>query len=343
MSSHLYAKPLWNAGLALLVSGCLTIAIAAAPTATYTVTFDSTWSAATHPEDFPSNAHFSSLIGGTHNAEASFWDSGELASPGIQAVAETGSPDVLRDEINAAIMAGTARDVIAGPGLASPGSASASFDIHQSHPLVSLITMVAPSPDWFIGVHDLPLFDNGRWVEEVEVIIFPYDAGTDSGLTYTSSNVATIPPAPIALLQVPPVLVEGIVPPMGTLTFRRTDLVCQVALNQASYTVGDTIATETLRLESQREEVTTVEVGIWFQAVGTPPELPAAPISIVNEVVALESGNEMNFDPVSLLDVTDETPPGPYVLGCRAIDPVTKALRYESIQTVEVMPPAENP
>src|SRR5688500_14268429 len=49
---------------------------AAPETAPYRVTFDSTWSATTHPQDFPSNAHFSGLIGGTHKAAVTFWEPG---------------------------------------------------------------------------------------------------------------------------------------------------------------------------------------------------------------------------------------------------------------------------
>jgi len=59
--------------------------------ASYTVTFTSTWSASTHPVDFPTSAHFSGLIGATHSNRVVFWRTGELASPGIQAMAELGS------------------------------------------------------------------------------------------------------------------------------------------------------------------------------------------------------------------------------------------------------------
>ena len=40
-------------------------------TARYRVRFNATWSATTHPNDFPSAPHFSGLIGGTHNEEPS--------------------------------------------------------------------------------------------------------------------------------------------------------------------------------------------------------------------------------------------------------------------------------
>ncbi len=90
------------------------------------------------------------------------------------------------------------------------------------------------------------------------------------------------------------------------------------------------MATETLRLVSQLDETTTGEVGLWFQAPGTQPE------SIVNDVFTLEPGAEMSFEPVSFGQITADSPRGTYLLGCRVIDPITKELRYESIQEVEV-------
>ena len=51
-------------------------------TARYTVTFQSTWSATSHPVDFPASAHFSGLIGATHSHKAVFWSSGIPATSG---------------------------------------------------------------------------------------------------------------------------------------------------------------------------------------------------------------------------------------------------------------------
>ena len=58
--------------------------------ATYTVTFTATWSAETHPYEFPAGAHWSGLIGASHSSGVTFWAIGELASAGIQQMAETG-------------------------------------------------------------------------------------------------------------------------------------------------------------------------------------------------------------------------------------------------------------
>ena len=81
---------------------------------TYKVTFNTTWSEETHPDDFPSNPHFSGLIGASHNEKVTFWKEAELASPGIKNMAETGSKNPLNTEITNAILGGTAFKLISG-------------------------------------------------------------------------------------------------------------------------------------------------------------------------------------------------------------------------------------
>lgn len=60
---------------------------------------------------------------------------------------------------------------------------------------VSVIAMIAPSPDWFVGVDSTELCGNdGKWKESVPAMLLPaWDAGTDSGTTFTAENVETIP------------------------------------------------------------------------------------------------------------------------------------------------------
>ncbi len=168
--------------------------LARAETAEYRVTFESTWSAQTHPHEFPTSAHFSGLIGGTHNDQVSFWQVGSLASQGIQDMAEMGSKTALQQEVQAAIAAGTANAVLSGGGISpSPGSVSLTFDVEDAFPLVTLVSMLAPSPDWFVGVSGLDLHPNGTWIPQVTVDLALYDAGTDSGPSFTSPNQATVP------------------------------------------------------------------------------------------------------------------------------------------------------
>lgn len=64
---------------------------------------------------------------------------------------------------------------------------------HPPSPQVSFVVRIVPSPDWFVGVDSLDLCDGDRWREQVAVDLYPYDAGTDSGFTFSSPNFATIP------------------------------------------------------------------------------------------------------------------------------------------------------
>jgi hypothetical protein len=207
-----------------LPSGAPTAGSTATPTARYQVTFDATWSVQSHPRDFPPNPHFSPLVGGTHSARENFWEPGRIASDGIEAMAERGNPSLLADEIRAAVGRGNAEFVLRGDPLAlSPGSVGLEFAISDRFPLVTLVTMVAPSPDWFVGVHDLPLLEDGAWVEELRVVLFAYDAGTDSGGTYVAPDLDTRPRQPIGLIDGPPLRLGGRVAELGAFTFKRLE------------------------------------------------------------------------------------------------------------------------
>jgi hypothetical protein len=165
---------------------------------TYRLTFISYWSSTSHPIDFPSDAHFSGLIGGTHHDGFVMWEPGELASPGIQRMAETGSKSPLDEEVMAAIDAGLADVLISGGSMpVSPGEVTVAFEIQESHPLVSVVTMVAPSPDWFVGVNGVSLRGAEGWIPNLTVDLLVWDSGTDSGETFTAPNEVTDPPVPI--------------------------------------------------------------------------------------------------------------------------------------------------
>lgn len=209
---------------ALLVALAQVVAIAATAHAaadgtfaTYQLRFQATWSEATHPTDFPSNPHFSGLIGGTHNDQVSFWQPGGLATAGIENMAERGRKTELMAEVEAAIAQGTAWSVVSDRGISpSPGVRTISFDVSSTHPRATIVSMLAPSPDWFVGTNAQVLRDDGGWINEIAVDLNVYDAGTDSGTTFTSPNANTNPQEPIALLDDFPFQNA---PPVGTYAF----------------------------------------------------------------------------------------------------------------------------
>ncbi|GAB4317561.1 MAG: hypothetical protein Kow0074_06220 [Candidatus Zixiibacteriota bacterium] len=137
-------------------------------------------------------------------------------------MAEFGATGPLAAEIASAQQSESAEHLLLGNGIAiSPGEVSLDFDISLDFPLVTLVSMIAPSPDWFVGVSGLALFDGSDWVDSLVIELYPYDAGTDSGTDYASPNEATNPPGDIAPINSGPLWVNGVLPPIGTFTFVR--------------------------------------------------------------------------------------------------------------------------
>ncbi len=161
----------------------------------YQVQFKGTWTTASLAQgvSIPSGAHFTTMVGAAHSSSVTFWESGGTATSGIESVAETGGTSTFRSEVNSAITAKTAREWInVGSGLLT-FTRTSSFDVSESFPLVTLISMVAPTPDWFVGVSNLSLHDGSDWVDRKEVDLFPYDAGTEDGSGFSLSNPNTNP------------------------------------------------------------------------------------------------------------------------------------------------------
>ncbi|XP_045137265.1 spondin-1-like isoform X2 [Portunus trituberculatus] len=166
--------------------------------AKYEVTFEGLWSRHTHPKDFPNNewlTHFSDIIGASHSKDYMVWEYGKEASDGLQQVAEWGSTRRLESELKR--QSNHIRTIIKARGLWYPnvnGKTFAVFRVDNRHHLMSLVSMLGPTPDWIVGVSALELcLTNCSWVTHKTLNLYPYDAGTDSGVTYDSASVATLP------------------------------------------------------------------------------------------------------------------------------------------------------
>ena len=172
--------------------------------ATYDVEFESVWeSVANNPTtgqstiDLPGNAHWSDLVITTHKTAGTFLMMGAAASPGIESVAETGATITFQAEVNNSADANQFINA-GGLGTAKGTITSNGLQVSEDFPLVSLASMIAPSPDWFIGINGLTLRSgnnsvNNGWKDTFTVDIFPYDAGTEDGNGYSLNNSATNP------------------------------------------------------------------------------------------------------------------------------------------------------
>jgi hypothetical protein len=167
---------------------CVLPATALAVSVTYRLEVVNTWSTTTHPGAFPQDPHFSWLGGGTHSDRVSFWSVGELASPGMEQMAETGVTTMLLGEVQTAVGAGDAFAPVEWRQWFCPsevthlscGSLVVEFEVDENFPLVTLVSMLGPTPDWFVGTDALNLRPGGSWVPSLETTLFPYDGGTIS-------------------------------------------------------------------------------------------------------------------------------------------------------------------
>ncbi len=194
-------------------------------TARYEVVFTAVWDRSTHGNQppFPAGAHFSRVVGATHIPAVEFWRTDGIATPGIESMAETGGVGALCREIRAEADQDRSSVCVSGdePSFSSPGSVRFTFDAKADHPLVTLVSMIAPSPDWFVGISGMPLREESCWVEKIELDLVGYDAGTDSGATFTAGDADVTPHQPIGLISELPASVRE--EPFARLALTRVD------------------------------------------------------------------------------------------------------------------------
>ena len=184
-------------------SGAVAYRVVPPMDATYRITFEGAFTkeALAPGVRVPGGAHFTTLIGGIHNTGITFWERGGAASPGVENMAELGLTNAFRTEITTAYP--DAADVLEVP-VGSGPTPKAEFEVAVSgeHASLTLTSMIAPSPDWFVGISGMPLLrHDGSWEYGGTVDLFPYDAGTENGERFSLNNDATIPHRMIASIR----------------------------------------------------------------------------------------------------------------------------------------------
>ncbi len=154
-------------------------------TVKYRVEIRPTWNSSS-PAWPDHSAHFSWIGGATHNTNIKFWEVGTLASPGIDQMAVTGVTTDLIAEIQAEIDKGNAENLIDERHWFCPdeithancGELSFEVIVNRNYPLITLASMLGPSPDWFIGVESLSMLDkDGNFIPQLMLELYPHDAG----------------------------------------------------------------------------------------------------------------------------------------------------------------------
>jgi hypothetical protein len=199
-------------------------AAASMPTgsAEYTVIVKSTWTKVSHPFEYPSGAHFSGMIGASHNAKYSIFAIGRRPTPGLERLSEEGKHSPLDTEIRSAIDQGSALMMFESGGIKNwRDSMVATVRVDSAHPLVSVVNMIAPSPDWFTGASDVNLANDGAWITRRTVTLYAYDSGGDDGTTYKAKDKDTNPKKPTTRAATRHFVIKGRVKPVATVTFVR--------------------------------------------------------------------------------------------------------------------------
>jgi hypothetical protein len=192
--------------------------------AAYSVVFDLNWNSTDFPTDYPSGPHFSPVVGWVHSVDQTLFQENTIASSGIEQMAETGATSVLVSEMKSLVAEGKGLSTYTGSGhMGGVGSINIKIAVSKEFSAVTLATMVAPSPDWFVaGVNVNLMGEDGTFVDEKTVVGYVYDAGSDNGSTFTSPNSNTDPKIPIAKITNPP-LGDGekVNPSFCTITFTK--------------------------------------------------------------------------------------------------------------------------
>ncbi len=262
--------------------------------ANYRVTFTGTWTADKITQSsLPGGAHFTTLIGATHNSQVTFWQVGGMATAGVELVAELGGISTFTSEINASSQVGR-RLEFGSSFIGATSQVSTNFQATKSHPLVTLLSMVAPSPDWFVGVSGLSLLDgSNQWRTSLSVDLHPYDAGTENGSGFSLSNTATSPQGTITSIR-------NTAPfngqPLARLTFTR--VVPTASFARASSSAGEGAGTRNVAVSLSSAPPSTIRLSYAVSGSAT----PGADYAALPGAVSVSSGATSVNIPVRITD-----------------------------------------
>ena len=152
--------------------------------------------------------------------------------------------------------------------ISNVGTTIVNVEVTTDYPLVSAVSMIAPSPDWFVGVRDYDLCNTttGKWLDKRERRLPLYDSGTDSAVTFIHTGTPTNPHLPIFLIKKIPEnsLKNDTLLPFGTFTFEKTSeliprLTSNVSPPNSIMSSSVAAASTTIKPSSTRDEASSVQ------------------------------------------------------------------------------------
>ena len=137
--------------------------------------------------DVPNNVSlaFSPLLATSHSPRQSVVVLRSYASAGVEKIAEEGDNSVLKKALERLVGKGvkTVKTASGPTMLGKKTTLRVKVDCHNN--LISALSMIAPSPDWFVALSNLNVLEKGRFIKRASGKLFSYDAGTDDGRRFT--------------------------------------------------------------------------------------------------------------------------------------------------------------
>lgn len=163
--------------------------------ALYQVTFENLLT----PENFgslipESGLVYSPLAGASHSNRISFFTIRGFASPQVEQIAETGQNGrFVQLAQRMKYSRGGVLHVSAANGPTMPGTnTSLYFFVDCAHPHITMLGMIAPSPDWIVQLNNRPMIRDGEFISGENGTLIAYDTGTDDGREFTSPVDASL-------------------------------------------------------------------------------------------------------------------------------------------------------
>ncbi|KAL9877187.1 uncharacterized protein LOC119638316 isoform X2 [Glossina fuscipes] len=181
--------------------------------AVYKIVLQTYWTRELFPKHYPDwrpTAQWTKTVGCSHDSSYILYRLGRLASAGVKQFAETGKSDIFDntsgDQQQQLKKSMPSQNIVANKSgfsvfdefnlpaiITGAGRSESKFFVDSNHSLISLMTRVVPSPDWFIGIDSFQLCLGGSWIDKVTIEMDPLDAGSDNGFTFTAPNWPTSP------------------------------------------------------------------------------------------------------------------------------------------------------
>ena len=182
--------------------------------------FKSFWCKESHENDFPEEAQFLNFIGIIHNKKATLWKENGAATDGFKEVIENGKFKKIEKEIKKGKRIGKIKDKFYLKGVKEcKGSSTIDIEVNEQYPLVSIAGKISPSSDWFTGVSNVALCQDGKWIDKKIIIVYAYDGGTREGRSYTEKGKDTEPYDKITKIERDPFIKAGELIPIGSFVF----------------------------------------------------------------------------------------------------------------------------